>query len=160
MSAAVSLMQALLGAGTSAADAQRALEEALEVDIDPLHWCATHLSLSDAQIMRRAAEWAGMVYFDTVPRISEVVIEPDRLEALGHVRLYRVRLHDEDVAFAAPDFFGLLRLVQARDCGGGWSWSPFRPCAGSSCLRRARPCSMVLARHSPATGPMLPRNWS
>jgi cellulose synthase/poly-beta-1,6-N-acetylglucosamine synthase-like glycosyltransferase len=115
MSAALSLMEALLGTDTSAADAQQALEQALEVDVDPLHWCAAHLNLSDAQIMRRAAEWAGMVYFDTVPRISQVAIEPDRLEALGNVRLYRVRLHNEDVAFAAPDFFGLLRLVQARD---------------------------------------------
>ena len=114
MSAALSLMQALLGPETTRQDAQAALEQALKSSVDPLHWCATHLGVSDAEIMRRAARWAELPYLDVVPRLARDVLEPRRLEALGEVRLYRVRMSDREVAFAAPDFLGLLRLVGAR----------------------------------------------
>lgn len=114
MSLALSLMQALLGSGTSSATARDALEQALLAEVDPLHWCATHLRVSDAEIMRRAAEWADFTFFDVVPRLAQGALEPTRLEALSEIRLYRLRLHDREVAFAAPDFLGLLRLVEAR----------------------------------------------
>lgn len=114
MSAAVSLMQALLGPETSPQAAQEALDQALSASADPMHWCATRLEVSDAEIMRRAAEWAALPYFDVVPRVAHEPLEPRRLEALGEIRLYRVRMTDREVAFAAPDFFGLLRLVRAK----------------------------------------------
>ena len=114
VSAAASLMQALLGPETSVSTAQQALDQALLSEADPLHWCATHLGVSDAEIMRRAAAWGGMAYFDVVPRGEETVLEPARLEMLGEVRLHRLQLLDREIAVAAPDFFGVLRL--ARSC--------------------------------------------
>ncbi|MHA6300119.1 glycosyltransferase [Devosia sp. CAU 1758] len=114
MSSTTSLMQALLAPGTSAADAQMALDRALLSEAEPMHWCATHLGVTDAEIMRRAATWADLAFFDVVPRAAEMTIDPLRLEMLGEVRLHRLRLLDREVAFVAPDFFGLLRLVQSR----------------------------------------------
>ncbi len=114
MSAALSLMQALLGPDTSPQDAQLALEQALNSSVDPMHWCAARLRVSDAEVMRRAAEWAELPYLDVVPRLAQDGLEPRRLESLGEIRLYRVRTVDREIAFAAPDFFGLLRLVRAK----------------------------------------------
>jgi len=113
MSAAVSLMQALLGRGATGQEAQEALDQALRADADPIHWCATHLGLAEAEIMRRAAEWAGFAFFEVVPRLAKGPLQPRRLEALGEIRLYRLKFLDREVAFAAPDFFGVLRLAQA-----------------------------------------------
>lgn len=112
MSAALSLMQALLGPETTRQDAQAALEQALKSSVDPLHWCATHLGVSDAEIMRRAARWVELPYLDVVPRLARDVLEPRRLEALGEVRLYRVRMSDREVAFAAPDFLACCALLE------------------------------------------------
>lgn len=114
MSAATSLMQALIGPGTSPAIAEAALDQALLSEADPLHWCATHLGLSDAEVMRRAAAWAQLAYFDVMPRIGPTRLDVRRLEHLAEVRLHRVRMHDRDIAFAAPDFLGVLRLAAAR----------------------------------------------
>jgi cellulose synthase/poly-beta-1,6-N-acetylglucosamine synthase-like glycosyltransferase len=114
MSTALSLMQALLGPDTTPQDAQQALEQALISSVDPMHWCAARLKVSDAEVMRRAAEWAELPYLDVVPRLAQDGLEPRRLESLGEIRLYRVRTADREMAFAAPDFFGLLRLVRAR----------------------------------------------
>ncbi|MCP8885078.1 glycosyltransferase [Devosia sp. XJ19-1] len=114
MSEATRLMQALLGPGTSVPEAQAALEEALLSEADPMLWCAIQLGLSDAEIMRRAATWMDLAYFDGVPRGAQVKIKPRQLEMLGEVRLFRLRILDREVAFAAPDFFGVLRLAQTR----------------------------------------------
>ncbi|WP_338722143.1 glycosyltransferase [Devosia sp. XK-2] len=110
---AVALMRALLGSGTSDALARATLDAALLAETDPLHWCATHLDVSEAEIMARAAAWAGLTYFDVVPRQSQLVLDPGRLEMLGETRLYRLQMLDRQVAFAAPDFFGVLRLANA-----------------------------------------------
>lgn len=104
-------MAALLG---SAEAARAGLDQALLADVDPLHWCALELGVSDAEIMRRGAAWAGLAFFDRVPQHSSLVLEPKRLEHLASVRIYRMSLLDREVAYAAPDFFGLLRLTAAR----------------------------------------------
>lgn len=114
MSAALSLMQALLGPDIPREDAQLALEQALSSSVDPMHWCAARLRVSDAEVMRRAAQWAELPFLDAVPRLAQDGLEPRRLESLGEIRLYRVRTADREIAFAAPDFFGLLRLVRAK----------------------------------------------
>lgn len=114
MSAALSLMQALLGPDATRQEAEVALDRALRASVDPIHWCATHLGLADAQIMRRAAEWADLPFFEVVPRVEQDALQPRRLEALGEIRLYRLRMLDREVAFAAPDFFGLLRLARLK----------------------------------------------
>lgn len=112
MSSALSLMQALLGPAADPRQVEDALQKSLLSEVDPMHWCAAHLRISDAEIMRRAAGWAGLTYLDTVPRAAGANLQPARLEVLSEVRLYRLHGADLDVAFTAPDFFGLLRLVE------------------------------------------------
>ncbi|MBB4052880.1 cellulose synthase/poly-beta-1,6-N-acetylglucosamine synthase-like glycosyltransferase [Devosia subaequoris] len=114
MSQAVALLQTILGPHTSVALARATLDQALAAEVDPLHWCAIHLDQSAAQIMARAAGWAGLSFLDTVPGHGEACLETGRMEALGQVRLFRTRLHDREVAFAAPDFLGVLRLARLR----------------------------------------------
>jgi len=114
MSRSLGLMRALLGPGASREEAQDCLDRALLAEVDPLRWCAVHLHLSEAEIMRRAAHWAGLAFFDVVPRLAHCPLAPHRLDHLAQVRMFRLRLLDRDVAFAAPDFFGILRLQQRR----------------------------------------------
>ncbi|ODT81325.1 MAG: hypothetical protein ABS76_12875 [Pelagibacterium sp. SCN 64-44] len=113
MSDPADLMQAILGPAFSAQEAKRLLEKALCREVDPLHWCAVHLGISPSEIMRRAAAWVGLDFHSIVPRLAPIDINPPRLEALAEVRVFRLRLADRDVAFAAPDFFGILRLKRA-----------------------------------------------
>jgi len=64
--------------------------------------------------MARAARWAGYPFFDAIPRGGSAIIEPGRLEALGQIRVYRTSVLDREVAFASPDFAGVLRLARVR----------------------------------------------
>ncbi len=114
MSPAQSLIQAVLAEHCpDAATAQRVLETALEREVDPLRYCAASLGIGETLVMERAARWAGFAFYDTVPIHLRGQTTPTRLEALAEVRLFRVTLFDTEIAFSAPDFFGLLRL-QAR----------------------------------------------
>lgn len=112
MSAATSLMRSLLGAASKADEAEQALEQALLSETDPLHWCATQLGVPESEVMRRAAAWANLTYFDRVPRLAGTDLTPYRLEMLREVRLFRVQLPQREVAFVAPDFFGVIRLAE------------------------------------------------
>ncbi len=114
MSAAIDLIRALLGRPVEDSEARAALTLALEAEIDPLRWCAIHFGLGEGEAMRRAAAWADLAFYDAVPRLAHADLQPDRLEMLANVQMFRVQLLDRDVAFAAPDFFGVLRLQQAR----------------------------------------------
>lgn len=114
MSAAISLMRALLGAGATRSEAAIALEGALLSEVDPLHWCAVNLGQTDAEMMRRASDWADLAYFDVVPRQADGADPPQRVDMLAEVRMFRLSLFGRDVLFAAPDFFGVLRLAAAR----------------------------------------------
>lgn len=115
MSDFTGLMRALLGPASDASEALAALDQAFEAESDPLRWCAMRLDLSETEIMRRAASWAGLAYFEFVPRLASVSLDPVRLEALADVRMFRMHVLDRDIAFAAPDFFGMVRLKQARE---------------------------------------------
>lgn len=110
MSEAASLMPAVLGPAFSAQDAQALLDRAMASEVDPLHWCAVHLGISQCEIMRRVAEWIGLAYYNVVPRLVTTEIAPTRLETLAEMRMFRIKVLDRDVAFAAPDFFGAMRL--------------------------------------------------
>lgn len=114
MSPAQGLIRAILGEECpDDAAARRVLEAALAREVDPLRYCVVSLGVSEALAMERAARWAGFAFYDVVPGNLRGHTTPARLEALGEVKLFRVTLFDKDVAFSAPDFFGLLRL-QAR----------------------------------------------
>lgn len=111
MSDALDLIKAILARDDpDGAIARGVLESALEREVDVLLYCATALGMRPATIMKRAARWAGYGFFDRVPRGLVGSSEPTRLEALAEIRIFRVRLLDREVAFAAPDFVGLIRL--------------------------------------------------
>ncbi|MBJ3786173.1 glycosyltransferase [Devosia sediminis] len=114
MSAATGLMQALLGPGTPPDVARAALDEALLSEVDPLHWCATHLRVPDAEVMRRAADWAGLAFLDAVPRLGDSGAEPERIDRLADIRMRRIALQDREIVIAAPDFFGVIRMEEFR----------------------------------------------
>lgn len=114
MADAVELMQALLGPTTTPQEAQSALDEALEREIEPLRWCALKFGICRNEIMRRGAAWADLAFFDVVPRFPQSELAAPRIEMLADVHMCRLRVLDRDVAFASPDFFGLLRLRKAR----------------------------------------------
>jgi cellulose synthase/poly-beta-1,6-N-acetylglucosamine synthase-like glycosyltransferase len=111
MSDALDLVKAILAGDHPGDDvALDVLERALQREVDVLLYCAATLGLHPGTVMRRAAHWAGFSFFDRVPRDLKGHVEPTRLEALAEVRLFRVRLLDREIAFAAPDFLGVIRL--------------------------------------------------
>lgn len=111
MSDALELTRAILGGdGPKDITALQVLEAALEREVDVLHYCAGTLGMDAALVMQRAAAWAGYGFFERVPQGLRGHAEPTRLEALADVRMFRVQLLDQEIAFAAPDFFGIIRL--------------------------------------------------
>jgi cellulose synthase/poly-beta-1,6-N-acetylglucosamine synthase-like glycosyltransferase len=111
MSDALDLVKAILADGhDSDVTARDVIEQALILEVDILLYCATTLGINATTVMQRAARWAGYGFFDRVPRGLVGNLEPTRLEALAGIRMFRVHLLDREVAFAAPDFLGLIRL--------------------------------------------------
>lgn len=110
MSDALDLIIALTGPAGGGPDPRLVLEAALACEVDPLTYCAATLKVGQVSAMRRAAHWAGLAFFDTVPRGQESEGEVVRLEALAELRTLRVRVLDRDVLFCAPSFFELLML--------------------------------------------------
>ena len=111
MSDALELIKAILAEDDpDDARALEVVEAALEREVDVLRYCAATLGLDAAVVMQRAAAWAGYAFYERVPRGLAGRVEPTRLEALANVRMFRVQLLDLEIAFAAPDFFGIIRL--------------------------------------------------
>lgn len=113
MSDALDLIKAVLGDEVTDEQALSVLEAALLREVDPLLFIATQHGTSPNVIMERAARWAGLSFFDRVPRGLRGRLEPTRLEALADVRLFRLQLVDREVAVAAPDFLGIIGLRNA-----------------------------------------------
>ncbi|WEK03505.1 MAG: glycosyltransferase family 2 protein [Candidatus Devosia phytovorans] len=115
MSDALDLVKAILNDPGPDADSHAlvVLEAALIREVDVLLYCSTTLGLRASVIMERAAGWAGYAFYDKVPRGLRGALEPTRLEALAEVRLFRMQLFDREVAVAAPDFLGVMRLRNA-----------------------------------------------
>lgn len=111
MSEAVDLIRAILGEDQF--EALEVLEAALTLEIDPFLYCVSRYAISPTLAMRRAAAWAGCAFYDNVPLGFSGKVVPTRLEALASVRLFRMQVLDREVAFAAPDFFGLIKLKRA-----------------------------------------------
>lgn len=111
MSDAVALMKAILADdGDDDSVARNLLEQAIASEVEVLLYCTTELGVAPELVMERAARWAGFAYFERVPRDVQGQVEPARLEALAEVRMFRVQLLDREIAFAAPDFLGIVRL--------------------------------------------------
>ncbi|HEV7344353.1 MAG TPA: glycosyltransferase family 2 protein [Devosia sp.] len=112
MSDALALTKAIL-AQTDAdndAEALQVLDTALEREVDVMRYCASTLGLGADVVMQRAAAWAGYAFYHRVPRGLQGKAEPTRLEALATTSVFRVPVLDRELAFAAPEFFDVIRL--------------------------------------------------
>jgi hypothetical protein len=113
MSEALDLIRAVLGEDCAHDElANKVLAEALEREVDPLLHCFAVCGIDQTLAMERSARWAGFAFYDKMPCGPGGRVEPTRLEALAGVRAFRMQVLDREIAFAAPDFFGLLRLKQ------------------------------------------------
>ena len=113
MPGALGLMRAIIGPDGDRQMASRLLEEALLNEIDPLLHVAFTLNMDVNTALARGAAHLGLTYFDAVPAGSEVGA-PLRVERLADVHMVRAQTLGRDVAYAAPDFHGLMRLAALR----------------------------------------------
>lgn len=111
---ALQLMRGLLGPGGSEELARKLLAEALAGEIDPLCHAALSLGLGIEIVTQRAAAHLGFAFFEVIADTGEV-LAPARLELLADIRVVPVRTLDRVVTYAAPDFFGFLRLQRAAE---------------------------------------------
>ena len=95
------------------AAALEVLEAALERETDPLVYCALQFGIDQAVVMERAARWAGFAFHEVVPPSLAGQMTPTRLGGFCDIRVARTQLFGNQIAFAAPDFMGLLRLRKA-----------------------------------------------
>jgi glycosyltransferase XagB len=86
------------------------LTTALELEVDPLDYCAHRFGLGETVAMARAADWAGLEFFPVVPAGSSGRPVIEKIERLGEVRSLRMALLDREIVYSAPRFEILLRL--------------------------------------------------
>ena len=116
MSDATALMLAILaGRIADAAGARVQLEVAIGLEVDPLDHAAHQFGLSNAEVMARAADWAGLAFAETIPRLVDGSTQIRRLDAMSEVRALRARLLGREVVFAAPRFAQFLALKAHAD---------------------------------------------
>lgn len=86
------------------------LETALELEVDPLDYCAHRFGLGETVVIERAAAWAGLEFFPVVPAGSSGRPVIERIERLGEIRSLRMALLDREIVYSAPRFETLLHL--------------------------------------------------
>lgn len=114
MARALRLMRAIVGPDGDEALARRLLKEALLTEVDPLLHAAFSLNISITAVLERGAAFCGLTFFETVPAGSRTG-GPLRLERLADVHFVRATTLGEEIAYAAPDFDGLMRLGALRE---------------------------------------------
>ncbi len=115
MSEATALIQAVMGEYCpDEPSAVRLLDRALELEVDPLDYCAATLGMGEADVMERAAQWAGLTYADAIPAAFDRELAPDRLEAIAESKLIRINAGDHRWIYVAPKFIDVLRLGRQR----------------------------------------------
>lgn len=111
MSEAGALLHAILaGHVNGETEALNHLEAALGLEVDPLDYCAHRFGLGEAQVMERAARWAGLGFSPRIPEALPGSPKIARIERLGEVRAVRARLFERDVIYCAPRFEAFLKL--------------------------------------------------
>jgi cellulose synthase/poly-beta-1,6-N-acetylglucosamine synthase-like glycosyltransferase len=111
MSEAGALLRAVLGEYIETdQQALALLETALELEVDPLDYCAHRFDLGETVVMERAAAWAGLEFFPVVPTTKPGRPTIERIERLGEVRSLQMALLDREIVYSAPRFETLLRL--------------------------------------------------
>ncbi len=111
MSEAGALLQAVLN--DLAPTGERAvlhLEAALELEVDPLDYCAHRFGLGEALVMQRAAAWAGLEFFERIPQLGDAKPVVEKIDRFGEVRALTYPLLDRRVVYAAPRFETMIRL--------------------------------------------------
>lgn len=86
------------------------LTTALELEVDPLDYCAHRFGLGETMVMGRTAAWAGLEFFPVVPAGSSGQPVIEKIERLGEIRSLRMTLLDREIVYSAPRFETLLRL--------------------------------------------------
>ncbi|MDB5473600.1 MAG: glycosyltransferase [Devosia sp.] len=113
MSDASALIQAIMGTQCpDAASAARLLDAALELEADPLDYCAASLGMGETEVMQKAAAWAGLPFAQSIPAAFERQMAPDRLEAMASTKLVSLSSADGRWVYTAPRFLDVLRLRQ------------------------------------------------
>lgn len=114
MPGALDLMRAIVGPDGDEATARRLLEEALLTEADPLLHAAFSLSLDINKALQRGAAFLGLAFFEVIPAGSRSA-GPLRIERLADVHFVRAETLNAEIAYAAPDFNGLMRLGALRE---------------------------------------------
>lgn len=111
MSEAGALLQSVLGDfALTAEHAVQHLEAALELEVDPLDYCAHRFGLGETLVMQRAADWAGLTFFEHVPDLGAAKPLIEKIDRFGEVRALTYPLLDRRIVFTAPRFETLIRL--------------------------------------------------
>lgn len=111
MSEAGALLQSVLGDFAPTEEhAVQHLEAALELEVDPLDYCAHRFGLGDTLVMQRAADWAGLTFFERIPLLGVARPVIEKIDRFGEIRALTYPLLDRRVVYAAPRFETLIRL--------------------------------------------------
>lgn len=113
MSNATSLVQAILpDLCPDEQSAVRVLDQALELEVDLLDYCAATLRIGEAEVMSRAAHWVGLEFARAIPAEFDRTLTPDRLDALPEMKLVALTGDGRRVIYTVPKFLDMLRLRQ------------------------------------------------
>ncbi|HEV7718483.1 MAG TPA: hypothetical protein VGO70_05835 [Arsenicitalea sp.] len=110
MSEAIDLIRAILREHcASDGAALQVLDAALELEVDPLDFCAHRFGIGEYIVLERAADWLGVAFSVALPA---AIASPQisNLDQLAEIRSLRLDLDGREVQFSAPRFMSLLRL--------------------------------------------------
>lgn len=111
MSEAGALLQSVLGDFAPTAERARFhLEAALELEVDPLDYCAHRFGLGETLVMQRAAAWAGLEFFERIPQFGDAKPIIEQIDRFGDIRSLTYPLLDRRVVYSAPRFETIIRL--------------------------------------------------
>jgi len=111
MSEAGALLQSVLGdLAPTEEQAVLHLEAALELEVDPLDYCAHRFGLGEALVMQRAAAWAGLAFFERIPQLGGAKPVLENIDRFGEIRALTYPLLDRRVVYTAPRFETLIKL--------------------------------------------------
>ncbi len=109
--ASIELVKHVLGDSCqSDRQARGMLEQALLSETDPLTFFAIYLNIDENEIYRRAANWCGLAFSETVPAHVPANPEIARIDSIADIRSLRVKLFDRDVLFTSAGFNALVRI--------------------------------------------------
>ncbi|WP_108395990.1 glycosyltransferase [Devosia submarina] len=115
MSDATALIRTIMGEFCpDEGSAIRLLDRALELEVDPLEYCAATMGMGEAHVMERAAAWAGLDFAEAVPAAFDRDMAPNRLDAIPQTKLVSLVSAQQRWIYAAPEFLDVLRLARQR----------------------------------------------